>query len=101
MRKLLLSLAVLALMIVSGSGAVLASLSFLMSLGTRNHGNYEYYGQTPAVALIFVAGALGFAAPAVIVWYLHKSSWRLSLRTLLIATTMIAVVLGLVVWASR
>ena len=38
--------------------------------------------------------ALLFAAVAAIPWL----RWRFSLRTLLIATTLVAVVLGLIVW---
>jgi hypothetical protein len=41
-----------------------------------------------------------FATVAVLPW-IRKLSWRFSLRTLLIATTLVAVMLGLVVWAAR
>jgi hypothetical protein len=33
--------------------------------------------------------------------WLRKSEWSFSLRTLLIATTLVAVVLGLIVWAAN
>ncbi len=33
--------------------------------------------------------------------WLSRLDWRFSLRTLLIATTLIAVLLGLIVWLSR
>jgi hypothetical protein len=33
--------------------------------------------------------------------WIRQSPWRFSLRTLLIATTLVAVVLGLIVWATR
>jgi hypothetical protein len=33
--------------------------------------------------------------------WLHKLRWRFSLRTLLIATTLVALVLGLIVYAVR
>ena len=33
--------------------------------------------------------------------WLRQLSWRFSLRTLLIATTLVAVVLGIIVWMSR
>ena len=98
MRKFLLIFATFALMVVCGAGAYVMAVSYLMHLGLKLHGNYEYYGSTPAIALIFVAGAMGFAAPGVVVWYLWniELSWRFSLRTLLIAITLIAVVLGLI-----
>jgi hypothetical protein len=100
-RKFLLIIGTFALMATCGAGAFLAMLSYLMTLGMKLHGNKDHYGQTPAVALIFVAGAMGFAAPGFIVWCLYNNRWRFTLRTLLIATTLIAVVLGLVVWSSR
>jgi hypothetical protein len=73
-------------------------LMLLMDLGTKHHNNYEHYGQTPAVALIYLAGALGFLAPGVIVWYLRNRpiSWRFSLRALLLVMTVLAVALGLI-----
>ena len=72
-----------------------------MSLDLKYHDNYEYYGQTPAVLLIPTAAIVAFVVPGVIVWRLHKNQWRVSLRTLLIATTLVAVVLGLIVYAAR
>jgi hypothetical protein len=83
-------------MVVCGAGAFLAALSYLMHLGLKHHGNYEYYGQTPAVTLIFVAGALGFSAPGFAAWYLYNNPVRrFSLRTLLIIMTLVAVAAGL------
>ncbi len=41
-----------------------------------------------------------FAAAAVVPW-IRKLKWRFSLRTLLIATMLVAVVLGLIVYATR
>ena len=42
-----------------------------------------------------------FSAMLSIVPWLRQLSWRFSLRTLLIITTLVAVVLGLAVWAAR
>ena len=64
---------------------------------------FRFYNSVPRTAnrhewavsfglLITVAAAIGAAS-----W----SSYRFSLRTLLIATTLVAVVLGLIVWAVR
>jgi hypothetical protein len=58
-----------------------------------------YYGSTPqnTVAWIpFYATVLAVAVAAGVPWL-----WRFSLRTLLIVTTLIALVLGLVVYASN
>jgi len=101
MRNFLLLLATLAVMAVCGAGAFVMALSFLMNLGTKHHGNYEYYGQTPAAALIFIAGAIGFVAPGVVAWHLWKTpisqwSWRFSLRAALITMTLIALLLGVI-----
>jgi hypothetical protein len=43
---------------------------------------------------------LPFAATAVLPWIRHFK-WRFSLRTLLIATTVVALVLGLIIYATR
>jgi hypothetical protein len=94
-RNFLLIIGTFALMATCSAGASLATLGLLMTLGMKLHGDKDYYGQMPAVALIFVASALGFAAPGFIVWYLHNNRWRFTVRTLLIATTLIAVGLGL------
>jgi hypothetical protein len=40
-----------------------------------------------------------FAALSAAPWF--RWTWKFSLRTLLIATTLIAVMLGLIVWAVR
>ena len=44
--------------------------------------------------------AMLFSTSFAIVPWRRQINWRFSLRTLLIATTLIAVVLGLVVWSS-
>src|SRR5688572_30544165 len=99
-QKILLTLVTGMLMGVCGGGAYVMAMMLLMNLGTTHHDNYEYYGQTAAVALIFVAGVLGFLAPGVVVWYLRsrQRSWQFSLRALLIAMTVAALLLGAVVW---
>jgi hypothetical protein len=51
-----------------------------------------FYISVPLWLLFFVTAAIG-AIP----WL----RWRFSLRTLLIATTLLAVALGLVIWAAR
>ena len=62
---------------------------------------FAYYDDGLVTALIAPhwLPALLSAALAVIPWI--SRSWRFSLRTLLIAMTLIAVVLGLIVWLSR
>lgn len=85
-----------------GAGAFVAAATTLMSLGLKYHGNYEYYGFTPAVYVVYLAGALGFTAPlALVAWRLNKQGAlrgqpRFSLRTFLIVTTLSAIVLGFI-----
>lgn len=99
MRKIAVIVGTLALMLVSGIATFVTALTIVMEFGTKFHGNYEYYGSFLALILLYGLGAIGFLAPGVVVWYLHKRGppWRFSLRTLLIATTVIAVVLGIAV----
>lgn len=49
----------------------------------------------PPGALFAISGGLAAAL------FLYHLKWRFSLRTLLIATTFVAVVLGVLVWAVR
>ena len=49
-----------------------------------------------AVSPLWLAASVGFATAA-----LPWIRWRFSLRTLLIATTLVAIALGLAVWAAR
>ena len=73
-----------------------------MDLGSALHNNYYYYGSSLDLVLVLVAGGIGFLAPGIIVWKPHKELFlHFSLRALLIATTLVAVVLGLVVFAAR
>ena len=66
----------LALMVVCGVVAFVATLASLMELGLKLHNNYEYYGGYPAVLLIYGCGIIGFLAPAVVVWYLQRQEMR-------------------------
>ena len=99
MRKIFVIVGTLALMVFSGIVMYVTAIVILMELGTKFHGNYMYYGSFPALILLYGLGAIGFLAPGVVVWYLHKRGppWRFSLRTLLIAMTVIAIVLGIAV----
>ena len=56
--------------------------------------SWYWHLQMPYWMLVTMTVAL-----ATMPWIAHK--WRFSLRTLLIATTLIAVVLGLIVWLGR
>jgi hypothetical protein len=101
MRHALLILGTFALMIVCGAAAALTTLSCLMRLGLKRYDNYEYYGQAPAVFLIPLAAIIGFASPGFLVWWLRNNRWRISLRAMLVIITLIAVVLGFVVYALK
>lgn len=56
--------------------------------------------QGPRVVISHWLPALIFAALAIVPW-LRQLRWRFTLRTLLIATTLVAALLGLVTWLSR
>jgi hypothetical protein len=56
------------------------------------------FGMAAETLLMFAAQFAGYFA---LVWGLSKIHWRFSLRTLLIAMTVAAVALGLVVWAVK
>ena len=57
-------------------------------------------GDTFGVCFPHWFAAQVFAGVGTAPW-IRQLTWRFSLRTLLIATTLVAVVLGLVVWATR
>jgi hypothetical protein len=101
MRKALLILGTFALMIICGAGAALTALSCLMSLGLKHYDNYEHYGQTPAVFLVPLAAIIGFATPGILVWWFRNNRWRISVRALLVIMTLVASILGLVVYTLR
>jgi hypothetical protein len=63
-------------------------LGFQVTIGTRVFFHLPYW----FCILLFAS----FGAIGVLPWL----SWRFSLRTLLIATTLVAVVLGMIVWLS-
>ena len=88
--------ATLALMVVSGTVTYVVQSYIFWQLGSQLHGEANYYATYPAAIWgLWGLCILGFLAPGVVVWYLHK--WQFSLRTLLIAMTLIAVVLGIVI----
>jgi hypothetical protein len=65
-----------------------------------------YRRQTPptiiAVPVAVTTIAIGLLSlSAFVIHGLTGGTWRFSLRSMLIATTVVAVVLGLVVWAAR
>ena len=101
MRQALLILGTFAMMMVCGAGAALTTLTCLMKLGLKHHNNYEHYGQTPAVFLLPLAAIIGFAAPGFLVWWFRNNRWRISLRASLIIMTLIAAILGFVVYALK
>jgi hypothetical protein len=59
------------------------------------HSSSFWIVQLPYWFLVAIPALCGVAP------WLNQFSWRFSLRTLLIATTLVAVVLGLAVWATR
>jgi hypothetical protein len=54
-----------------------------------------------ALGLVMVTQGWWRLRRDVVVLWLRQIHWQFSLRTLLIATTLVAVVLGLIVWAVR
>jgi hypothetical protein len=68
---------------------------FLMRLGLKYHGNYEYYRRF--VYLAYLVGIAAFVLPGVLMWRQEASDrpWQFSLRGALIATTLFAVILTL------
>ena len=72
MRKIFVVAGILVLMVVSGIVTYATTLVILMELGTKLHGNYEYYGNLLPLIFLYGVGAIGFLAPGVVVWYLSK-----------------------------
>jgi hypothetical protein len=101
MRTGLLIIGTLAFMIASGALAAVGTLRVLMSLGMKYNNNYEFYGQHPAVALIPIIGIVGFVIPGIVVWRLRENHWRVSLCTLVMAMTLIAVLFGAIAVLMR
>lgn len=52
--------------------AFVICVTVLMQLGTRWHGNYEYYGNAPALYL--GRTCVAFMAPVVLTWWRAKSN---------------------------
>lgn len=93
---MLVVLAVFLSMLISGFASMAGVIVFLMNLGLKYHDNYEYYGAIwlngyPALFLMCLAGAIGFAAPGVICWRLSDRKVRFSVRTALLITTFVAI----------
>ena len=66
---------------------------------TQNaEGPFQFFG-----LVILGSGIIGALAPVVAISYLRKgdSPWRFDLRTIFTITLLIALLLGLVVWAVR
>ena len=95
LRSTLKILGLLATMTVGGLAGMFLAITFLMNLGLKLHDNYEYYGGLPGKLLVFGSVTIGFFAPLFLVAYLDKNSWRISLRTLFIVITIVAVLLGI------
>jgi hypothetical protein len=97
-------LGAIALMVAGGFFAFGAAATFLMNLGIKLHSNYEYYGQMfyggyPSLVFIFGISAIGFLAPGFIIWWLHKRAWQVSLLTLFIVMTLVAVSIAIYTWS--
>ena len=59
-------------MVVSGIVTHVVVLLIWMELGSQLHGQYDYYAKYPALVLVWGPDTIGFLAPGVILWYLHK-----------------------------
>ena len=57
--------------IVSGLVFLAISVFILMSIGLSRHGNYEYYGNYPALYL--VPALFGFFLPSLLAWLLRRT----------------------------
>ena len=67
-------LGTLACMLVCGAATLFVTIIVLTDLGSKHHGNYEYYGINYP-ALVWGPAVLGFLAPGVLVWYLAKRGY--------------------------
>jgi hypothetical protein len=103
LRDVGLVLGTVALMAAGGFAMFSLALSIAVRLGSKNHGIYDYYGYTyPYLFVAFMLGAmaLGFVAPGVIVWRLHKNSWRFSIRALFIIISVVSVLVAAYAYTS-
>ena len=100
---LLKAAAMLAVMVACGVVAFATAVVFFMRLGLKQHNNYEYYGSWPVLMLVYGVGLAGFLIPGLLVWRLSSKQprWQFSLRSLLVAMTVIAVALTVVVLIFR
>ena len=57
--------------VVFGFAFFFGSIFILMEIGLSRHGNYEYYGQYPA--LYVVPGFAGLCLPSIVAWLLRRS----------------------------
>ena len=53
MGKIVVIVGTLVLMVASGIATFLTATVIVMELGTKFHGNYEYYGSFPALILLY------------------------------------------------
>ena len=95
MSSTLRIIGIFVLMLVCGAISAVVAVSFLMNLGLKLHNNYEYYGGDTGKAIVFAVGAVGFLSPALLIRYLRKHSYQVSLRMLFAATMVVAVLLGI------
>lgn len=82
-------------MAVGGAVTFFVTILVLTELGTRFHGNYEYYGRYPV--LFLGPAALGFLAPGIVIWHLDRrgvqSAWKVA------GTLALMVISGVVTYA--
>ena len=72
MQRFLRIVVLLIASIASGIFFFCGSIAVLMSLGSRHHHNYEYYGQYPV--LYVTPGLVGFFLPMLLVWLFRKTN---------------------------
>ena len=94
--------------VVCGIGGYAATGVFLWIVGSSLHHDVSYNWTFPMTLLPYGGGAIGFLAPVVflgpaVIGNLvdQQRPWQFSLRNLLIAATIIAVILGLAVFLYR
>ena len=70
-KKIVVIVGTIVLMVAFGLIAYVTAVILFMGLGTKFHGNYEYYGRYNLIYLfLFGSAAVGFLAPGGVVWYL-------------------------------
>ena len=83
---------ILAAMVASGIVALFVTLLTLMKLGSKFHGNYEYYGQYPV--LIWGAALIGFLTPGLLAWYMDRRGYKRTRK--IVGTLTLVVVSGII-----